>query len=288
MNTVINLNKPSGVTSHQAVAKVKSILKLKKAGHAGTLDPMATGVLLICTNEATKIARFLSDMDKQYYAGVKLGERTDTYDSEGSVIEKKDTSLLSEAELVETVMMFQGRIRQKPPMYSAVKIGGRALYKLARSGVEIDRPERSVEIHEIKIRGMDLPYFDMTISCSKGTYVRTLCEDIGIRLGVGAHLVSLVRTGIGPFIIKDAVSFDDLVSEDLSFYSVDSALSNLGEIVLDGEDYKRARNGMQVMSDRTREFNDKEFVKLKGPEGNLFGIGIVNCNIIKVVRILNL
>ena len=288
MNVIINLNKPSGITSHQAVTKVKRILKLKKAGHAGTLDPMATGVLLICTNEATKIARFLSDMDKQYYARVKLGERTDTYDSEGSVIEKKDTSLLSEAELVKTVMMFQGRIRQKPPMYSAVKIGGRALYKLARSGVEIDRPERSVEILEIKIRWIDLPYFDMTISCSKGTYVRTLCEDIGIRLGVGAHLVSLERTGVGPFIIKDAVSFDDLVSEDLSFYSVDSALSNLGEIVLDGEDYKRARNGMQVMPDRIHGFNDKEFVKLKGPEGNLFGIGIVNLNIVKVVRILNL
>ncbi len=288
MNIIINLNKPSGITSHQAVTKVKRILKLKKAGHAGTLDPMATGVLLICTNEATKIARFLSDMDKQYYARVKLGERTDTYDSEGSVIEKKDTSLLSEAELVETVMMFQGRIRQKPPMYSAVKIGGRALYKLARSGVEIDRPERSVEIHEIKIICIDLPYFDMTISCSKGTYVRTLCEDIGIRLGVGAHLVSLERRGVGPFIIKDAVSFDDLVSEDFSFYSVDSALSNLRVIVLDGEDYKRARNGMQVMFDRTHEFNDNEFVKLKGPEGNLFGIGIVNLNIIKAVRILNL
>ncbi len=290
MNVIVNLNKPSGITSQQAVTRVKRILRVGKAGHTGTLDPMATGVLLVCLNEATKIARFLLDMDKQYNASVKLGERTDTYDSHGRIIEKTDISLLTEAKLTKAVMSFTGRIKQKPPMHSAVKLRGEALYKLARKGFEIERPERFIEIYGIEIKEIRLPYIDLLISCSKGTYIRTLCEDIGLRLGTGAHLVSLERTRIGSFDINNAVSFDDLNSEtnENFFYSIDSALSTLKEIVLCENDYKKAKNGVQIMPNNINNLNNNEFVKLKGQRGNLFGIGVVHSNIIRIKRILNL
>ena len=254
-NRIINLNKPSGITSHQAVARARRILAAKKAGHAGTLDPLATGVLLVCLDEATKVSRFFMDMDKKYRARVKLGERTDTYDSQGRVIEQRDASFVKETDLHAAVRMFRGRIRQKPPMYSAVKIGGETLYKLARKGIEIDRPDRTVEIYEIAVRNPDIPFFDLEVSCSKGTYIRTLCEDIGNSIGTGAHLVALERVSTGIFELKDAATFDDLERADFgaagkSHYSIDDALTGLKEIVLQADDYERAKNGAKTASPR--------------------------------------
>lgn len=286
MNIIINLNKPPGITSREAVTKVQRMLGARKAGHAGTLDPLATGVLIICLNEATKVTRFLMDMDKQYKARIKLGERTDTYDSEGRVIESKGLSSLSETELFDAVQTFKGLIRQKPPMYSAVKIGGKKLYKLARKGIEIDRPERTVHIYDIKITSIDIPYFDVALSCSKGTYIRSLCDDIGIKLGTGAHMASLERTAVGYFHIINSFSFDDLAVNEKQFYSINQALLKLPEIELSDIDYKRAKNGVKFMLDSSAL--NGEFVKLKDPEGNLFAIGKAESNIMKIERILNL
>ena len=312
MDVIINLNKPSGITSHDAVTRVKRLLGARKAGHTGTLDPMATGVLLICLNEATKISRFLLGMDKKYRARVKLGERTDTHDSQGRVIERKDISSVTENSITRTVEMFKGCIKQKPPMYSAVKINGETLYKLARKGIEIDRPERAVEIYDIAVLGIDLPYFDLTISCSKGTYIRTLCDDIGTGLGTGAHLVSLERTGIGFFSIEKSVIFDDLGKDkknfspleeffhqgsgnrertfptEGAFYSIDTAIAGLKEIFLDEADYKKAKNGVPIIFNKTNELSNDESVRLKGPLGNLFGIGRVYADMIRIERILHL
>lgn len=293
MNRIINLNKPSGISSHQAVTRIRRLLGVKKAGHAGTLDPLATGILLVCLGEATKITRFFLDMDKKYRARVKLGERTDTYDSHGRIIEQKDVSSVTEAELLSTVMMFRGRIGQKPPMYSAVKIRGKTLYRLARKGIEIDRPERSVEIYDISVPDVDLPYFDLVVSCSKGTYIRSLCDDIGMRLGTGAHMVALERVRIGAFGIEDSATFDAIEREDFwmdekSHSSIDAALSGLREIILESAAYEKARNGVQITSEKAREFYDDEFVRLKGPSGNLFGIGRTQQGVIRIERILNL
>ena len=287
MHVIINLNKPSGITSRQAVTKIQRLLGAKKAGHAGTLDPEATGVLLVCLNEATKIARFLTDMEKQYEARLKLGERTDTYDAEGKVIERKDISFLSEADLVEAVHAFKGTIKQKPPMYSAVKIGGKTLYKLARKGIEIDRPDRTVHIYDIRITAIDIPYFNLTVSCSKGTYIRSLCDDIGMRLGTGAHMATLARTAVGFFNMHDSFSFDDLAADEKLYCSVDQALSKLPVIELADADYKKAKNGMKVTAGLGNLFNG-EFVRLKDPEGNLFAIGRAESNIISIERVLNL
>lgn len=293
MDRIINLNKPSGISSHQAVTRIKRLLGVKKAGHTGTLDPLATGILLVCLGEATKVARFFLDMDKEYRARVKLGERTDTYDSHGRIIERKDFTSVTETELLDTVMMFKGRIGQKPPMYSAVKISGETLYKLARKGIEIDRPERSVEIYDIAVQGVDLPYFDLVVSCSKGTYLRSLCDDVGMRLGTGAHLVALERTRIGIFDIKDAATFDDIERKDYwldekSHYSIDAALSGLKGILLERADYEKAKNGVQIISEKASGFHDNEYVKLRDPSGNLFGIGRIQQGIIRIERILNL
>jgi len=286
MNIIINLNKPSGITSRQVVTKVQRMFGARKAGHAGTLDPLATGVLIICLNEATKVTRFLMDMDKQYKARIKLGERTDTYDAEGRVIESRDISHLTESELFDAVRTFKGLIRQKPPMYSAVKIGGKTLYKLARKGIEIDRPDRAVHIHDIKITSVDMPYFDVTISCSKGTYIRSLCDDIGMKLGTGAHMARLERTAVGEFPIEKSFSFDELAADEKQFYTIDQALVKLPEIELSDVDYQRAKNGVEVILDSSSL--NGEFVKLKDPDGNLFAIGKAESNIMRIERGLNL
>lgn len=288
MNFVINLNKPAHITSHKAVAKVKRLLGAQKAGHTGTLDPAATGVLLICLNEATKISRFLLNMDKQYQARIKLGERTDTYDAQGMIIEKRDISGLDVPDLGEVVQAFVGKIKQKPPMHSAVKYRGQPLYKLARKGIEIERAERMVHISEIRITGIDLPHVDFTVACSKGTYIRTLCDDIGLKLGTGAHLVSLERTKIGPFDIKDALSLDDLRSDRRCFYSIEEVLSEFREVHLAAADYNKARHGMHIPCHNYGNHAYNEFVRLKGPSGKLFAIGRVQQNQIRIERILNL
>ncbi len=294
MDLIINLNKPAGVTSHQAVAAVKRLLRVKKAGHTGTLDPMATGVLLVCLNEATKVSRFLLDMDKRYRARVKLGERTDTHDSYGNVIEQRDASTLTEEDVVRTVRMFEGSISQRPPMYSAVKVHGKKLYEFARKGIEIERQERRVSIYELKVLNFDLPYFDLAISCSKGTYIRTLCDDIGRTLGTGAHLCCLERSAIGPFDISDSASQEEVAREDFfeiqkkSFCSIDEALFALKEVVLDENDYRGARKGIAIKGNKIRDLPPYDFVKLKSPLGDLFGIGRLDADKIRIERILNI
>ena len=181
-NLVINLNKPKGITSQQAVTKLKHIFAARKAGHAGTLDPIATGILLVCLNEATKITRFLADADKEYLAVMKLGERTDTLDSEGKIIYKAPHFSVDK-NLIETVLeRFRGVIKQIPPMYSAIKVAGSPLYKLARKGIEIERQHRSVNIYKLDMVGFAPPFLEIRALCSKGTYIRTLCDDIGTAL----------------------------------------------------------------------------------------------------------
>ncbi len=294
MDLIVNVNKPSGITSLQAVTKVKRILGVRKAGHTGTLDPMATGVLPVCLGEATKASRFLLDMDKQYRALVKLGERTDTCDADGRVVDKRDTSSVTETQLVRAVKTFEGEIMQMPPMYSAVRVRGERLYNLARKGIEIERPERRVRIYSLKVTHVQLPYFEIEVSCSKGTYVRTLCDDIGSLLGTGAHLVSLERCAVGFFDIANTVALSELEKEGSrvvgrkAFYSLDEALTDLKEIVLGQKDYEKAKNGTAISFNEFNELASGSFVRLKDPKGKLFGIGTAADGSVRVERIFNL
>ena len=301
MNVVINLNKPENISSQQAVLKVKRFFSAKKAGHAGTLDPMATGILLVCLNEATKITGFLSDLDKEYRVRVKFGERTDTCDSTGSIIEKKMFDTLRESDIRNTLNSFMGCIQQTPPMYSAIKMNGSPLYKLARMGITVERASRPVTISEMEMLCFNLPYIDLRIVCSKGTYIRTICDDMGQALGVGAHMVSLVRTRIGPFCIEDSAGLADLGSSKHAVRSIDSALSHLGEIILNEYLYRRALNGIPIdMMCRSasqtlnggenvvvKNMQINQYVRIKSPDRTLFGIGKVEQNRVKIERLLN-
>ena len=204
MNGIINIYKEQGFTSFDVVAKLRGICHIKKIGHTGTLDPDAVGVLPVCIGNATALCDMLTDKTKEYETVMMLGITTDTQDMSGTVLEVKDVNL-SEADVISCVGEFTGDIMQVPPMYSAVKVGGKKLYELAREGREVERKPRPVTVHSIEILDISLPRVTMRISCSKGTYIRTLCNDIGQSLGCGASMESLIRTRSGQFKIKDAV-----------------------------------------------------------------------------------
>jgi tRNA pseudouridine55 synthase len=280
MDLIISLNKPKGLTSQEATSKVKKILKAKKAGHTGTLDPMATGLLLICIDKATRITQYLSSLDKEYEAVMKLGETTDTQDAEGTIISQTDRIEIDEETIKKTLESFKGRILQKPPMFSALKHKGRPLYKYARKGMDIPRESRSVYIHYIELLNTNLTFVTFRTLCSKGTYIRTLCDDIGKKLGVGAHLFELKRIAIGPFNIKDALSIEELNStkdylRSKGIYTIDKALSWLPELKIKGSLIKAVRNGAPIKTGFTlsREIKSALGIRIKSPDDELLAIG---------------
>lgn len=205
---VINIYKEKGYTSHDVVAKLRGIVGQKKIGHTGTLDPDAVGVLPVCLGKATKLCDMLTDKDKTYETVLRLGITTDTQDSSGMVLEEKEIDGITKEEVEACIESFVGDYMQIPPMYSALKVNGKKLYELAREGIEIERKARPVTIHDIQITDISLPYVNMTVSCSKGTYIRTLCHDIGKKLGCGGCMDALKRTKVSRFKIADSVTLD--------------------------------------------------------------------------------
>lgn len=209
LNGIIVMRKEKGFTSHDVVAKMRGICKQKKIGHTGTLDPDATGVLPVCLGNATKLCDMLTDKDKEYVAQLQLGVETDTQDLTGQVLRESPVTC-TEEEVRQTVMGFRGDYMQVPPMYSALKVNGKKLYELARAGKEVEREARPVTIHEIEILELKLPVVRMRVVCSKGTYIRTLCADIGEKLGCGGAMKSLQRTRVGCFTLEQAVTLTQL------------------------------------------------------------------------------
>ncbi len=282
---IVNVNKPLGITSHDVVYKLRRILNIKKIGHTGTLDPDASGVLPMCVGRGTKLAEYLTAADKQYYARLQLGAFTDTQDASGEVIESFEVSV-SEEQIRDAVNGFVGEISQIPPMYSAIKIDGKKLYKLAREGKTVERKARQVVIHNIEIKNIDLAAntVDMLVDCSKGTYIRTLCNDIGAALGCGGHMSALERTRSGRFDIRDAYTLEKLEemasAEDFSFLTpVSEALPEYSKIVLGGRNAWRIRNGIKIKVEGLndgeiyRVFDEKdEFLALAKSNGENFEI----------------
>lgn len=211
INGIINVYKEKGFTSHDVVAKLRGIVKQKKIGHTGTLDPDATGVLPVCLGNATKLCDMLTDKNKEYITTFRLGFATDTQDISGKVIDTAEICITKE-DVISKVMSFVGKYDQIPPMYSAIKVQGKKLYELAREGKVIERKARNVEIFSIEILKIDLPDITMKVQCSKGTYIRTLCHDIGIKLGCYATMVELQRTKVSVFHLEDAYSLDKIES----------------------------------------------------------------------------
>ncbi|UCE23522.1 MAG: tRNA pseudouridine(55) synthase TruB [Candidatus Zixiibacteriota bacterium] len=212
LNGILLIDKPSGMTSHDAVQQIRKLAGQRRVGHTGTLDPLATGLLVVCIGNATKIARFISEMDKTYEAQVCLGRSSETYDSEGVTEEQHaaEVPALDRTELEQMLSGFLGLISQKVPAYSAVRVDGKRLYKLARSGVAVDTPEREIEITDIKLSSYDRPYMELEVTCSKGTYVRSLAHEIGAKLGCGGYLSRLRRTRVGRLTVDGALTLDQV------------------------------------------------------------------------------
>ena len=207
---VVNIKKEKGYTSHDVVAKLRGIVGQKKIGHTGTLDPDATGVLPVCLGKATKLCDMLTDKSKTYETVLLLGKTTDTQDISGEVLSERTFSHIDNDAALQCIGEFVGDYLQVPPMYSALKVNGKKLYELARQGIEVERKARPVVIHEINVLEMDLPRIRMEVHCSKGTYIRTLCNDIGEKLGCGACMEELIRTKVSRFELKDSITLDEV------------------------------------------------------------------------------
>lgn len=210
MNKIINIIKPTGMTSHDVVSSVRKILNIKKVGHTGTLDPDASGVLPICIGKATKVSELILNKDKSYICELTLGITTDTYDSSGEILERVNDFSFTKDEIEKAFDTQRGHINQLPPMYSALKVNGKKLYELAREGKTIERKARPVTFYEIRILSMNLPRVELEVTCSKGTYIRTLCNDIGEKLGCGGCMESLVRSRVGRFDLSSALTLSEI------------------------------------------------------------------------------
>lgn len=246
---VLNINKEKGFTSHDVVAKLRGIVGQKKIGHTGTLDPDATGVLPVCLGKATKLCDMLTDKDKTYETVMLLGKTTDTQDISGEVLSEGNWESIDENSVMKCIQEFVGDYMQIPPMYSALKVNGKKLYELAREGIEIERKARPVVIHEIKIIEINLPRVRMEVSCSKGTYIRTLCHDIGQKLGCGACMEELVRTKVSRFTLAESMTLEDVerLKEagrlDEILVPIDAMFSEYEAITLKNEFVSFAYNG---------------------------------------------
>jgi tRNA pseudouridine55 synthase len=252
MNGVLNINKASGVTSHDVVQTVRRILGQKRVGHTGTLDPLATGVLVLCIGQATRIARFLEAGEKESDAVMRLGVTTDTLDADGRVLETRAYTPPDRAEVLRVLNGYVGTITQRPPAYSAVKVHGVPSYKLARAGREEPLKPRSVTVYGIDLIAFEDPFISVRVRCSKGVYIRTLCAEIGDKLGSGAHLTGLVRNRSGIFRKEDAVTAEQLAAlspqgVDRVLVSIDRALADMPAITVNPEEACRITNGNKIL-----------------------------------------
>jgi tRNA pseudouridine55 synthase len=254
---ILNVNKPEGKTSFNIVTWLKRLTGEKHVGHAGTLDPIATGVLPICFGQATRVARFLTESSKTYLAQIELGITTDTFDRQGKIIERGDTSGITVTQIEEALTPFQGVIKQAPPIYSALKHQGRRYYELARAGIPIKPKPRQVEIVNLELISCQLPLITINVECSKGTYIRSLAHDIGQCLRCGAHLKNLTRLRCGPFNIEDALYLPQIEEAfqkgtwEESLLPLDSPLSNWKTIIVDKRNELAIRNGCSLSLEET-------------------------------------
>lgn len=274
LSGVLNINKPKGLTSHDVVSKLRKILNTRKVGHTGTLDPDATGVLPIVIGRATKLSNYIMEADKTYEAQLILGKTTTTADSSGEIIEEREVNL-SKEEIISAINSFIGEIEQIPPMYSALKKDGIPLYKLARQNITVEREKRRVVINSIHIIKINGNITTLEVNCSKGTYIRTLCEDIGKKLEVGGHMGSLCRTKTSSFLISDSHKLDE---EDLHNYimPMDFFFMDLPSITLNDKFLRFLQNGNkfyyknQFEKGEVRVYNDSNFYGIYKIEGDLF------------------
>jgi tRNA pseudouridine55 synthase len=241
------IDKPAGPTSHDVIQKLRRLSGIRRIGHAGTLDPLATGLLLVCLGRATRLLEYLLDQPKRYEAAVRLGQSTDTFDAQGTVVAEKPVDI-TEVDIEKALDSFRGPIVQHAPAYSAVKRNGVPLYKLARQGVEVERPSRKVTIYNLEICSWQKPLLHLDVTCSSGTYIRSLADDLGQTLACGGHISALRRTEVGSFSIKEAVTLEELGSDNWSEYLLppDTAVHHLPKVEFSAEVAQKLLMGQRV------------------------------------------
>lgn len=268
MNGIILIDKPQGLTSRDVVDKVSRIINTKKVGHTGTLDPMATGVLVLCIGKATKISELITNYDKEYIAEITLGIETDTLDIEGNIIKEVTDIYVTKDQIIDALNSFMGKIKQQVPIYSAIKVKGKRLYEYARNNKDIELPTRDIEIFDIELIS-DIINNKFKIKChvSKGTYIRSLVRDIGIKLGYPACMSSLRRTKQGRFSIDDCYTIKDIEDNKYNLISTDKALFNIKTMVVDEELEEKIRNGAII----DKNF-DENIIKMINKQGDVIAI----------------
>lgn len=280
LNGIVVINKPKGYTSHDVVAKVKKILNVKKVGHTGTLDPNATGVLPLLLNQGTKLSKYLIEHDKEYEVTLKLGVKTDTLDGEGNVLEEKDVDWSKINCVQEVLNSFLGKQKQIPPMYSAIKVKGKKLYEYAREGKTLQVEPREIEIYEIKLQKVEQEKNEISfkVSCSKGTYIRSLCEDISAKLGTIGYMKELNRTKVGKFKIEDSITIEELESNkqkiEEKIITMQELLKEYPIINLQKDQLEKFLNGVKInikLEDGFYNIYEEEYI----------GLGIVKENKLK-------
>ena len=283
MDGFLNVDKTSGPTSHDVVDQIRRLFGQKRVGHAGTLDPMATGVLVLCLGKATRVVEHLMGTRKEYLARITLGRSTDTQDSTGAVIDESDASSVTRDAFEEAASRFVGRIEQLPPMVSAVKHEGRRLYKIAREGKTVERKPRAVDVYSIQVLSFEpgpCPEAEMLIECGSGTYIRTLCADIGSALGYPAHMSMLKRTKVGRFRIEDSVTVARLAEAETQgrlgefVIGISDALDDLPAVSIGAEDVPRVLHGIPVGISRRLDPSRRD-VRILAPNGELIALGTI-------------
>ncbi len=275
MNGIIIVNKPQGFTSQDVVSKIKKILNEKKAGHTGTLDPLATGVLPVLLGNSTKLSKYLIEHDKIYVAKIRLGEKTETGDSEGKIIEEKNVPELSVSKVENVLNSFLGKQMQLPPMYSAIEVNGKKLYEYARNGQTADIPEREIEVYAISLISFENNEIEFEVKVSKGTYIRTLCEDIAKALGTVGFMAKLQRTIVDRFKIEDSYTFEQIEKGNYKLWTMEEIFKELPKLELNDRKRELFLNGVMLT------FEVEEGVYNIYSSGKYIGLGTVRNNLLK-------
>jgi tRNA pseudouridine55 synthase len=295
VNGVLVIDKPEGMTSFDVIRRLRPALAERRIGHLGTLDPMATGVLPLCLGEATKVAQFLNEGDKEYQAEVTLGEARDSQDRTGAVTERGDAGGVTRVQVNAALTAFVGEIRQVPPMLSAVKVRGERLYRHARRGEVVEREARKVTVFALEVITFSTPRLQLRVHCSKGTYVRTIAHDLGAALGCFAHLSALRRTRAGPFRIEQAVALDRVLARDsaagLPVIDASEALAELPELRLDARRVEQARRGRPLSTQDLSDLGAASWrpgtrIRLTGPDHNLVAVATATGTGLRYARVL--
>lgn len=285
MNGVLVVDKPGGITSFDVVARVRRALGVRRVGHTGTLDPMATGVLPICVGEATKLVPFLMGGDKVYEAEACFGVTTDTLDATGVPVAERDPAGLTEAAILAILPCYLGTILQQPPMHSALRQGGRRLYELARQGLQVDRAARPVRIDAIELLAWNPPRLRLRVRCGKGTYIRSLVDDLGAELGPGAHLSALRRTLVGPFTLAEALPIEE-VDRATPLLPLAGALADHATVMLEPSQVREVREGkLRTVASLRAPEGAGEHVRLLAPDGSLVAVAAAAAGQLTLARV---